>query len=55
MHLRTKFAIQIPVQLGMESAAVPKALGLDWDYSSKPLTGTQSHLAWNERRSHASL
>lgn len=27
MHLRAKFAIQIPVQLGMESAAVPKALG----------------------------
>lgn len=26
-HLRAKFAIQIPVQLGMESAAVPKALG----------------------------
>lgn len=27
MHLRAKFDIQIPVQLGMESAAVPKALG----------------------------
>lgn len=27
MHLRAKFAIQIPVQLGTESAAVPKALG----------------------------
>lgn len=27
MHLRTKFAIQIPVQLGIGSAAVPKALG----------------------------
>lgn len=28
MHLRAKFAIQTPVQLGTESAAVPKAL--DW-------------------------
>lgn len=27
MHLRAKFAIQILVQQGMESAAVPKALG----------------------------
>lgn len=27
MHLRAKFAIQIPVQVGMESAAVPEALG----------------------------
>lgn len=29
MHLRAKFAIQIPIQLGTESAAVPKAL--DWN------------------------
>lgn len=27
MHLRAKFDIQIPVQLGIESAVVPKALG----------------------------
>lgn len=41
MHLRAKFAIQIPVRLGMESAAVPKALGWTGITPTSPQRGHQ--------------
>lgn len=54
MHLRAEFDIQIPVQLGMESAAVPKAPGWTGIAPTTSKADT-SHPLGNSRRHDSSF